>query len=198
MNFNASKIFNSLFFFFSQILTMSNKKRSTMQINIFILWLESYNFLNKNIIKHSSSNLEKQSSRNEFNSVKKNENKITAFKKIKIKQEVRIFFQVIYHKFMNLNQTESVIMKYDNIRNCNLVIIKRLKDMNKSLTCKIWLFTSNHVINIRDVYFDNDDIIIFYEEMNITLQNFISILQNFFTSFQIAAICKKISHSQSF
>src|SRR5436190_12401650 len=100
---------------------MSRKEKSTIQIDTFMLQLASYNLLNKHVLKHNSSNSEKQFLRENSD---KNENKFTEFKRNRVEQQIRIFSQVIYYKFMIDDQTESVNLACDNIRDHNLMMIK--------------------------------------------------------------------------
>jgi hypothetical protein len=65
-----------------------------------------------------------------------------------------------------------------------LVTIKRLKDIiNKSLIYKIQHFISDYVVNIRELYFDKDDLVIIYKQMDISLRHITNILQALFKPF---------------
>jgi serine/threonine protein kinase len=96
---------------------------------------------------------------------------------------------------MVLDQAGSAVIACDNTRERKLVAIKRFKGIDQSSTRKIPPFRSDHVVNIKETYFDNDDMVIVYEQMDISLRNVTSILQGPFKPFQIATICKGVSTS---
>lgn len=120
--------------------------------------------------------LREKSNSHLFDSSYKKDDKITRFKRMRIKRRIKRSLRVIYHEFMNLDQIKSTIMNYDNVKQCNLIIIKRLKKIDKNLMCEMRLFTNDYVINIKDMYFNNDDLIIVYKLMNIFLRAIINIL----------------------
>lgn len=97
---------------------------------------------------------------------------------------------------MVLDQAGSAVIGYNNTRERNLVTIKRLNDgVDKSLIRGIRPFISDYVVNIRESYFDSDDLVIIYEQMDISLRSVTSILQAPFKPFQIAVICKEVSQA---
>jgi hypothetical protein len=49
------------------------------------------------------------------------------------------------------------------------------------------------VINVKESYFDNDNLVIIYKQMDILLWYVTSILQALFKPFQIVAIYKEVS-----
>jgi hypothetical protein len=67
-------------------------------------------------------------------------------------------------------------MGFDNTREANLVAIKRLERIDKRLTHRMRPFISDSVVNIKDIYFDNDDLVIIYEPMHISLREITGIL----------------------
>jgi hypothetical protein len=71
--------------------------------------------------------------------------------------------------------------------------IKKLERIGKRLIHKMRPFTSDSVVNIKDMYFNNDDLIIIYEPMHISLRQITGILQDPFKPFQITAICKEVN-----
>jgi len=100
---------------------------------------------------------------------------------------------VAYHEFMVLDQAGSAIIGCDNTRERNLVAIKSLKGVDKSSMRGVRSFTSDYVVNIIETYFDNDDLVIIYQKMDISLRRITSILEGPLKPFQIAAICKEVS-----
>jgi len=100
--------------------------------------------------------------------------------------------RMTYHEFMVLDQAGSANIGRDNTRECNLVAIKRLIGVRKRPLRRIKPFTSDHVVSIRETYFENDDLVIIYERMDVSLRHVTSILQGPFQPPQIAAICKQL------
>jgi hypothetical protein len=54
--------------------------------------------------------------------------------------------------------------------------IKRLKRIDKRLTYRMRPFTSDNIINIKDIYFNNEDLVIIYKLIYISLRQITSIL----------------------
>jgi hypothetical protein len=128
-----------------------------------------------------------------------NGNKVTGSKYPRTEQQTRTSPRVTYYEFMVLDQAGSAIIGCDNTKERNLVAIKRLKNgIDKSSMRGIQHFTSDHVVNIRESYFDNDDLVIIYEQMDISLRHVTSILQAPFKPFQTAAICKEVSQHRPY
>jgi hypothetical protein len=101
--------------------------------------------------------------------------------------------RVTYHEFMVLDQAGLANIGCDDTRECNLVAIKRLIGVRKRLLRRIKPFTSDHVISIKETYFENDDLVIIYERMDVSLRHVTSILQGPFQPSQIATICKQVN-----
>jgi hypothetical protein len=101
--------------------------------------------------------------------------------------------RMTYHEFMVLDQAGSANIGCDNTRECNLVAIKRLIGVRKRLLRRIKPFASDHVVSIKETYFENDDLVIIYERMDVSLRHVTSILQGPFQPSQIAAICKQVN-----
>jgi hypothetical protein len=123
------------------------------------------------------------------------DDEVATFKRTRIEHRSGASPRPTYHEFMVLDQAGSANMGCDNTRERDLVAIKRLKGIDKSSTHKMRPFTSDHVVNIRDMYFENDDLVIIYEQMHKSLRDITGILQGPFEPFQIATICKEVSTS---
>jgi hypothetical protein len=108
-------------------------------------------------------------------------NKVT--KRARIEQLIGTSPRVAYHEFMILDQAGSAVIACDNTRERKLAAIKRFKGIDQSSTRKIPPFRSDYGVNIKETYFDNDDIVIVYEQMDISLRNVTSILQGPFKPF---------------
>lgn len=52
-------------------------------------------------------------------------------------------------------------------------------------------FTSNHVVNIKNVFHDGSEVVTVYEVMDVSLRDVISILGEPFKSGQIGTICSE-------
>jgi hypothetical protein len=106
----------------------------------------------------------------------KGEGEVAVSKRTEVKYRIRTSRELIYHEFIDLNQARPTIIGFDNIREINLVAIKRLERIDKPLTHRIRSFISNSMVNIRDIYFDNDDLVIIYEVIYILLRQITGIL----------------------
>jgi hypothetical protein len=83
---------------------------------------------------------------------------------------------VTYYEFIDFNQAGLAVIDYNNTREYNLVVIKRLKEVNKNLVYKIQPFINDYIISIKDMYFNNNDLVIIYKLIDIFLHTITSIL----------------------
>lgn len=180
----------------AQILTMYRRGSTATQIGTFTPQLAPSGL--EHTTKQSSQNGEAPPPRSPrpekrplSDSAHKEGNKVT--KRARIEQWIGPSTRVAYHEFMVLDQAGSAVMACDNTIERELVAIKRFKCIDQSLMRKILPFRSDYVVNIKETYFDDDNIVIIYEHMDISLRNVTSILQGPFKPFQIAAICKEVS-----
>lgn len=73
--------------------------------------------------------------------------------------------------------------------------IKRLRKPEGSVH-QVPPSTCDQIVNIHDMYFENGDVVIVYEQMDVSLRHTIGILQHCpLKAFQIAAICREVSVS---
>ena len=114
-----------------------------------------------------------------------------------IEQPVRINLQGQYDEFMALDQAGLAMIGSDNNKEPSLVAIKRIKKVDKSPVNRIIPFTSDHLVQIRNMYEEGDDVVVVYETMDVTLRQLTGILQGPLKAFQIAAICKEVSQPRS-
>jgi NADH:ubiquinone oxidoreductase subunit E len=77
--------------------------------------------------------------------------------------------QVTYYKFIVLNQAGLANIRYNNTRECNLVAIKRLIKVCKRLLRRIKPFTSDYVISIKEINFKNNNLVIIYKRIDVSL-----------------------------
>ena len=108
-------------------------------------------------------------------------------------QPLEVTLQGHYDEFMTLDQAGHAVIGSDNNMEPSLVAIKRIKKINKSPINSIKPFTSDHLVQVKNMYEDDDETVIFYETMDVTLRQLTGILQGPLKAFQIAAICKEVS-----
>jgi hypothetical protein len=113
--------------------------------------------------------------------------------KRRTEQQIKTAPQVTYHEFMVLDQAGPAVIGFDDTRERNLVAIKRLNGIDKSSMYRLRPFTSNHMVNVREAYIDHDNLVIVYEQMDISLRHITGLLLSPFEPFQIAAIYNKVS-----
>jgi len=100
-------------------------------------------------------------------------------------------YAVTYHEFMRLGQAGNANIASNINNRSDFVAVKRLKSVNPRLRRAIRPFTSDCVVQILDSFFDNDDLVVIYETMDVSLRD-ITCLQPL-KSVHIAAICKEVS-----
>ena len=99
-----------------------------------------------------------------------------------------------YHTFMSLDQAGSTVIARDNMKDRAFVTIKRMKRVDRDSVYKVSNFTSDHLVNIKDMFLKGDDkIVIVYEQMNVSLRHIVAVIEDSLQVFEIATICKKIS-----
>lgn len=97
-----------------------------------------------------------------------------------------------YQEFMKLDQAGPANIAFDNTR--RPVAIKRLQVTNLGSVPEIPNFTSDHVVNIKQSYMDRGDMVIIYEQMDISLRDMTGVLtKKPLQDTHIAVICKDVS-----
>ncbi len=181
---------------------MSEEHRPLTQVGTFLLTVA------ENSVQYSSSTpsdiqvSRKRALEDQFSffssdpvSHSKDRGKIAKLRKEKIERPIGTFSQVSYNELMTLDQAGPAIIGSNNSEECNLVAIKRVKRVNNSLVHRIPSFNSDQLVEIRDMYQDNDDVVIIYEKMNVSLRHITGLLRGPLKAFQIAAICKEVRFS---
>ena len=115
------------------------------------------------------------------------------FENKSIEQVHEVTLHEPYDEFMALDQAGSAMIGSENKEEPNLVAIKRVKKVDENPVERITPFTSDHLVQIRNMYEDGDDVVIVYETMDVTLRQLTGVLQGPLKAFQIAAICKEVS-----
>jgi hypothetical protein len=95
---------------------------------------------------------------------------------------------------LSLDQGGPAVIGCDNTKERNLVAIKRLKGLNKASKPRIKPVTSKQVVELKDMFFEDDDLVIVYEQMEISLRAITGIVPGTFKDLQIAAIVKEVKH----
>jgi len=109
-------------------------------------------------------------------------------------QIMRSKSRTFYHTFMSLNQADSTVIARDNMKDRTFVTIKRVKRVDRNSVYRISNFTSDHLVNIKDMFLKDDDkIVIVYEQMNVSLRHIVAVIKDSLQTFKIATICKEIS-----
>ena len=123
-----------------------------------------------------------------------NEISISKFESKDVDQPVEYTPRGPYDEFMALDLAGTAMIGSENNEDPDLVAIKRVKKTSESRISGIAPFTSDHLVQIKDVYEDANDVVIISETMDVTLRQLTGILQGPLKAFQIAAICKEVSN----
>ena len=98
-----------------------------------------------------------------------------------------------YQAFMPLDQAGPATIARDNLKDGTFVAIKRVKRADRNPVYRTPDFTSEHV-NILDMFLEGDeDIIIVYEQMDVSLRHIVAVVGGPLQAFEIAAVCKEVS-----
>ncbi len=109
-------------------------------------------------------------------------------------QIVRSKSRTFYHTFMPLDQADPTVIARDNMKDRAFVTIKRVKRADRDPVYRISNFTSDHLVNIKDMFLkDDDEIVIVYEQMNVSLRHIVAVIEGSLQVFEITTICKEIS-----
>ncbi len=109
-------------------------------------------------------------------------------------QVVRNKSRTSYHTFMPLDQAGPAVIARDNMKDRAFVAIKRVKRADRNPVYRLTDFTSDHLVNIKDMFLEGDDeIVIVYEQMDVSLRHIVAVIGGPLQAFEIAAICKEVS-----
>ena len=84
---------------------------------------------------------------------------------------------------MTLEQADSAFMAHDDTRDCNLVAIKRFK--------RLGFAKSTQVVEVKDMFFDQHDLVVIYEPMDISLREITGITQSLSRNFRLQQSAKR-------
>ena len=64
---------------------------------------------------------------------------------------------------MPLNQAGLAVIARDNYKYNRFIAIKRIKKLDLKPVYRISDFTSNHIVNIKDIFLNDDEVVIIYK-----------------------------------
>ena len=97
----------------------------------------------------------------------------------------------VYHKFMTLDQAGPATIASDSARTCSLVAIKRSRVKSNDKLPPIKGLPGTNVVNLIDMFRENGEIYMVYEQMDVSLRGVNGIAQGW-NSHEIAAICREV------
>jgi len=105
----------------------------------------------------------------------------------------RTFPNRSYHHLMVIKQAGPAVIGVDDTDRRKRVAIKRVRKPEGSVH-QVPPSTCDQVVNIKDMYVENGDVVFVYEQMDVSLRHITGILQDQpLKAFQIAAICREVS-----
>lgn len=99
-----------------------------------------------------------------------------------------------YYNFMPLDQAGPAVIARDN-KDRTFVAIKRAKKSGVEPVLRIPDFVSDHVVNIKDMFVDKEEVVIIYEQMDVSLRHIMAVAGGPLQAFEIAAVCKEVRFS---
>ena len=106
---------------------------------------------------------------------------------------------------MTLDQGGHAVIGSDTNKESSLVAIKRIKKLNKNLINRIRPFSSDHLVQIRNMYEDDEDVVIVYEAMDVTLRQLTGILRSvrrlaklFYVTWNVLIVLKQLLDGLSY
>jgi serine/threonine protein kinase len=105
----------------------------------------------------------------------------------------RTFPNRSYHHLMTIEQAGPAVIGVDDTDERKRVAIKRVRKPEGSVH-QVPPSTCEQIVNIKDMYIENDVVVFVYEQMDVSLRHMTGILQGCpLKAFQIAAICREVS-----
>lgn len=109
-------------------------------------------------------------------------------------QLVRNKSRIPYHEFMPLDQAGPAVIARNNTENGDFVAIKRMKRVDSKPVYTVPDFTSDHLVNIKDMFLEGHaEIVIIYEQMDVSLRHVMAVSGGPLQVFEIAAISREVS-----
>ena len=98
-----------------------------------------------------------------------------------------------YHEFMALDQAGPAVIARENVEDGVFVAIKRVKRVDPKPVYHIPDSRSDHLVNIKEMFLEDNEIVIVYEQMDVSLRHIMAVNGGPLQAFEIAAICKEVS-----
>ena len=96
---------------------------------------------------------------------------------------------------MIIEQARPAVIGVDDTDRRKRVAIKRVRKPEGSVY-QVLLSTCDQIVNIKDMYVENGDVVFVYEQIDVSLRHITGILPDQpLKAFQIAAICREVSAS---
>ncbi len=99
----------------------------------------------------------------------------------------------MYHEWVALDQAGPAVIGCDNTRAGILVAIKRVERNRQDNARCMPPFTSDHVVNVKAMYWEDHEITTVYKQMDVSLRQMTGTLSGQLKAFEIAAICKEVT-----
>lgn len=97
-----------------------------------------------------------------------------------------------YYPFMSLDQAGPAVIARDNADR-SFVAIKRVKKTGEKNKLRIPDFVSDHVVAIKDIFLEKEEVVIIYEQMDVSLKHIVAVTGGPLQAFEVATICKEVS-----
>ena len=120
-------------------------------------------------------------------------NDVTVPRQSKDEKLARTFPNRSYHHLMTIEQAGSAVIGVDDTDRRKRVAIKRIRKPEGSVY-QVPPSNCDQIVNIQDMYIEDGDVVLVYEQMDVSLRHMTGILPGQrLKAFQIAAICREVS-----
>lgn len=109
----------------------------------------------------------------------------------RVKANLRDESRAVYHKFLILDQAGPATIASGSTETCPLVAIKRSSVKSNDKLPPIKSFPATNIVNLIDMFREQEEIYMVYEQMDVSLRCVNGISQGW-NSHEIAAICKEV------
>lgn len=95
---------------------------------------------------------------------------------------------------MPLDQAEHVVIACDS-KARSFVAIKRARKSSIDDVFRIPKFVNDRVVNIKDLFLNKEEMVIVYEQTNISLRHIMTVTDGPLQAFEIATVCQEVNIS---
>ena len=111
----------------------------------------------------------------------------------KDKKLARTFPNRSYYYLITIKQARPAVIRVDDTDSRKRAAIKRVRKPKGSVY-QVPPSTCDQIVNIKDMYVENNNIVFVYKQIDVSLRHMTGILQDRpLKAFQIAAICREVS-----